>query len=86
VGIPQLRKAMADWYQRWYDVNLDPATEIQPLIRFQRRHPARHSAFVNPGDKVLVPNPGYPTYTALIRILGCEVVYYNLLRRKWLAA
>jgi LL-diaminopimelate aminotransferase len=79
VGIPQLRKAMADWYQRWYDVNLDPATEIQPLIGSKEGILHVTLAFVNPGDKVLVPNPGYPTYTALNKILGSEIVNYNLL-------
>jgi LL-diaminopimelate aminotransferase len=78
VGIPQLRQAMADWYKRWYDVTLDPATEIQPLIGSKEGILHVTLSFANPGDQVLVPNPGYPTYTALSRILGCEVVYYNL--------
>ena len=46
--------------------------------RLQRRHPARDAGFVNPGEQVLVPNPGYPTYTSLSKILGAEVVNYNL--------
>jgi aspartate/methionine/tyrosine aminotransferase len=69
---------MADWYKRWYDVTLDPATEIQPLIGSKEGILHVTLSFANPGDQVLVPNPGYPTYTALSRILGCEVVYYNL--------
>ena len=74
VGIPELRKAMADWYKRWYHVELDPATEIQPLIGILHVT----LALVNPGDQVLVPNPGYPTYTSLNKILGSEIVNYNL--------
>ena len=78
VGIPELRKAMADWYKRWYNVELDPATEIQPLIGSKEGILHVTLAFVNPGDQVLVPNPGYPTYTSLNKILGSEIVNYNL--------
>ena len=78
VGIPELRKAMADWYKRWYNVDLDPATEIQPLIGSKEGILHVTLALVNPGDKVLVPNPGYPTYTSLNKILGSEIINYNL--------
>ena len=78
VGIPQLRKAMAGFYQRWYGVELDPDTEIQPLIGSKEGILHITLALCNPGDKVLVPNPGYPTYTSLSHILGQEVVYYDL--------
>ena len=77
-GIPQLRQAMAGFYKRWFDVSLDADTEIQPLIGSKEGILHTTLAFVNPGEKVLVPNPGYPTYTSLSRLLGCEVVYYNL--------
>ena len=77
-GIPELRKAMADWYSQWYHVDLDPDTEIQPLIGSKEGILHVTLAFVNPGDQVLVPNPGYPTYTALNQILGSEVVHYDL--------
>ena len=79
VGIPELRKAMAGFYQRWYDVTLDPATEIQPLIGSKEGILHVTLALCNPGDKVLVPNPGYPTYTSLSKILGQEIVNYDLL-------
>ena len=79
VGIPELRNAMAGFYKRWYGVELDPQTEIQPLIGSKEGILHVTLALVNPGDKVLVPNPGYPTYTSLSRILGCEVVNYDLL-------
>ena len=78
MGTPELRQAMAKFYKRWYGVSLDPQTEIQPLIGSKEGILHVTLAFVNPGDKVLVPNPGYPTYTSLSRILGAEVVNYGL--------
>ena len=78
VGIPELRQAMADFYKRWYDVDLDPKTEIQPLIGSKEGILHTTLAFCNPGDEVLVPNPGYPTYTSLSKILGAKIVNYNL--------
>lgn len=78
MGTPELRQAMAGFYKRWYGVSLDPQTEIQPLIGSKEGILHVTLAFVNPGDKVLVPNPGYPTYTSLSKILGAEVVNYNL--------
>lgn len=82
IGIPELRKAMADWYKRFYQVELDPLTEIQPLIGSKEGILHVTLAFVNPGEQVLVPNPGYPTYTSLSRLLGCEIVNYNLCEEK----
>lgn len=78
MGTPELREAMADFYKRWYGVTLDPATEIQPLIGSKEGILHVTLAFVNPGEEVLVPNPGYPTYTSLSKILGATVVNYNL--------
>jgi aspartate/methionine/tyrosine aminotransferase len=78
-GIPELKAAMANYYQRRYGVTLNPQTEIQPLIGSKEGILHTTLAFVNPGEKVLVPNPGYPTYTSLSRLLGCEVIYYDLL-------
>ena len=78
VGIPELRRAMANFYKKWYGVELDPQTEIQPLIGSKEGILHVTLAFVNPGDQVLVPNPGYPTYTSLSRILGAEIVNYDL--------
>ena len=78
VGIPELRQAMANFYKRWYDVDLDWATEIQPLIGSKEGILHVTLAFCNPGDEVLVPNPGYPTYTSLSKILGAKIVNYNL--------
>ena len=82
VGIPELRKAMSNFYKRMYNVELDSATEIQPLIGSKEGILHVTLAFVNPGDQVLVPNPGYPTYTSLNKILGSEIVAYDLLEEK----
>lgn len=77
-GIPELRNAMASWYKRTYGVDLDPANEILPLIGSKEGVLHTTLAFVNPGDKVLVPDPGYPTYTSLSKLLGADVVKYDL--------
>lgn len=78
VGIPELREAMAYFYKRWYNVTLDPQNEIQPLIGSKEGILHVTLAFVNPGDQVLIPNPGYPTYTSLSRLLGAEIINYDL--------
>lgn len=78
VGIPELRKAFADFYKRWYDVTLDPAKEIQPLIGSKEGILHISLAFLNPGDSVLVPNPGYPTYTSVSKLIGATIHSYNL--------
>ena len=78
IGTSELRTAMAGFYKRWYDVEIDAATEVQPLIGSKEGILHVTLAFVNPSEQVLVPNPGYPTYTALSRLLGAEVVTYDL--------
>ncbi len=77
-GTKELREAMAAFYKRWYGVTLNPSCEIQPLIGSKEGILHITLAFVNPGDEVLVPNPGYPTYTSLSKILGAKVVNYDL--------
>lgn len=78
VGIPELRKAFADWYKDLYGVSLDPAKEIQPLIGSKEGILHISLAFLNPGDGVLVPNPGYPTYTSVSRMVGANIFSYDL--------
>ena len=78
VGIPELRTGFAQWYQKWYGVNLNPVTEIQPLIGSKEGILHITLAFVNPGDSVLVPNPGYPTYTSASRICEANIISYDL--------
>ena len=79
MGTPELRTAMAGFYERWFGVRLDPQTEILPLIGSKEGILHVTLAFVNPGDEVLVPNPGYPTYTSLSKLLGASIVNYDLL-------
>ncbi|RHJ84407.1 pyridoxal phosphate-dependent aminotransferase [Parabacteroides sp. AM08-6] len=78
VGIPELRKGFADWYKKWYDVELDPKTEIQPLIGSKEGILHISLAFLNPGDGVLVPNPGYPTYSSVSKLVEANLIPYEL--------
>ncbi|NDV80186.1 pyridoxal phosphate-dependent aminotransferase [Dysgonomonas sp. 511] len=78
IGIPELRNAFAGWYKRWYGVTLDPKTEIQPLIGSKEGILHISLAFLNPGDGVLVPNPGYPTYTSVSKMVGATIHTYDL--------
>lgn len=78
VGIPELRKGFADWYKTWYNVDLDPKTEIQPLIGSKEGILHISLAFLNPGDDVLVPNPGYPTYSSVSKLVEARLIPYEL--------
>ncbi len=78
MGTPELRQAIATFYHDTYGVNLSSDTELLPLIGSKEGILHITLAFVNPGEKVLVPNPGYPTYTSLSTLLGAEVVPYDL--------
>ncbi len=78
VGIPELRNGFAAWYKQWYGVELNAATEIQPLIGSKEGILHITLAFVNPGESVLVPNPGYPTYTSASRICEANIISYDL--------
>lgn len=73
-GIPELREAMARWYKRHYGVDVDPVSEVLPLIGSKEGVLHISLAFLNPGDKVLVPNPGYMTYSGVSRMLGAEII------------
>ena len=77
-GIPALREAIADFYQKQYGVTLNPENEILPLLGSKEGIMHISMAFLNPGDQVLVPNPGYPTYTSVTRLVEAETVFYNL--------
>ena len=78
VCIPELRKGFADWYKTWYNVDLDPKTEIQPLIGSKEGILHISLAFLNPGDGVLVPNPGYPTYSSVSKLVEARLIPYEL--------
>lgn len=79
VGLPELRRAFADWYSRWYDVHLDPSCEIQPLVGSKEAILLISLAFLDKGDKVLVPDPGYPTYSSASKLVEADIVTYDLL-------
>ena len=77
-GIPELREAFAAWYEKYYHVALDPVTEIQPLAGSKEGILLLSLAFLNRGDKVLVPNPGYPTYSSATLLAEAEIIPFDL--------
>lgn len=77
-GIPALRKAFAGWYLKYFNVNLDPEKEILPLMGSKEGIMHITMAFINPGDEVLIPDPGYPTYSSVTRLVGGVVRNYEL--------
>lgn len=78
VGIIELRRAFSEWYKKWYGVELDPANEILPLIGSKEGIMHISMAFLNEGDGVLVPNPGYPTYSSVSKLVGAKIYTYTL--------
>lgn len=81
-GSPVLRKAVAGWYKTWYGVDLDPETEILPLIGSKEGIMHICMTYLNEGDKALIPNPGYPTYQSAVRLAGGTPVPYTLSAEK----
>jgi aspartate/methionine/tyrosine aminotransferase len=77
-GIPELRLAFSDWYKKWYHVDLNPQNEILALIGSKEGILHISLAFLNPGDQVLIPNPGYPTYSSVSKLVGANIVSYDL--------
>ena len=77
-GLPELHSAMAGFYKRTYGVDLDAKTEVQPIIGSKEGIMYVTLAFCNPGEKVLIPDPGYPTYTAVNKLFGTQIVNYDL--------
>jgi len=77
-GIPELRNAFSSWYKKWYKVDLDPETEILPLIGSKEGIMHLCMTYLNNGDKVLIPNPGYPTYSSAVKLSGGECISYEL--------
>ena len=77
-GLPELRQAMADFYQRNYAVDLDPNHEVLPLMGSKEGIMHISMAFLNKGDEVLIPNPGYPTYSSVTQLVEAKPVFYNL--------
>lgn len=77
-GSPVLRNAIADWYRKWYNVTLDPDTEILPLIGSKEGIMHICMTYLNEGDEALIPNPGYPTYSSAVKLAGGKAVAYEL--------
>ena len=77
-GAEQLRVAFAEWYNRMFGVELNPDTEIMPLIGSKEGIMHIAMTYLNEGDRVLVPNPGYPTYTSAVTLAGGVATPYNL--------
>ncbi|NBP67857.1 MAG: aminotransferase class I/II-fold pyridoxal phosphate-dependent enzyme [Cytophagia bacterium] len=77
-GVPALRQAIAAFHQRIYKVTLNPDTEILPLMGSKEGIMHVSMAFVNEGDEVLIPNPGYPTYSSVAKLVGAKLVSYDL--------
>jgi aspartate/methionine/tyrosine aminotransferase len=78
-GIPEFREEIANFYKKHYRVNLSSQTEILPLLGSKEGIMHISMAFLNTGDEVLIPNPGYPTYSAVTKLLEAEPVFYDLL-------
>lgn len=78
VGLPELRREFANWYERFFYVTLNPRFEILPLLGSKEGILHISMAFVNKGDTVLIPNPGYPTYSSVSKLLEANIIYYNL--------
>lgn len=77
-GIPELRKAFAAWYAKYFQVSLNPDTEILPLMGSKEGIMHISMTYLEEGDQVLVPNPGYPTYSSAAKLTGATIVHYNL--------
>ncbi|KAB1157367.1 aminotransferase class I/II-fold pyridoxal phosphate-dependent enzyme [Tenacibaculum aiptasiae] len=77
-GLPELRTAISDFYKQKFRVNLNAANEILPLMGSKEGIMHISMAFLNEGDQVLIPNPGYPTYTSVTKLVGAEPIFYQL--------
>lgn len=77
-GIPAFRLAVAQWYKKWYRVDLNADTEVLPLMGSKEGIIHLCMTYLNPGDQVLVPNPGYPTYRSAVALAGGVCVDYHL--------
>ena len=78
-GLPELRNAIADFYHKHYNVRVNSENEILPLMGSKEGIMHISMAFLNAGDKVLIPNPGYPTYTSVTNLVEAVPVYYDLI-------
>ena len=77
-GIPELRKSITEFYKTYYDVDLDPDSQVLPLMGSKEGIMHISMAYLNPGDEVLIPNPGYPTYASVTRLMQAKAITYDL--------
>jgi LL-diaminopimelate aminotransferase len=77
-GLPELRDAIAKFYNKFFGVELNPLNEVLPLMGSKEGIMHISLAFLNPGDEVLIPNPGYPTYLSVTKLVEASPVFYNL--------
>ena len=77
-GLPELRSAISEFYKNKFSVDTNPEDEVLPLMGSKEGIMHISMAFLNEGDKVLIPNPGYPTYTSVTKLVGAESIFYNL--------
>ena len=77
-GIPELRKSITEFYKTHYDVDLDPDSQVLPLMGSKEGIMHISMAYLNPGDEVLIPNPGYPTYASVTRLMQAKAITYDL--------
>jgi aspartate/methionine/tyrosine aminotransferase len=77
-GLPELRDAIAKFYNKFFGVELNPSNEVLPLMGSKEGIMHISLAFLNPGDEVLIPNPGYPTYLSVTKLVEANPVFYNL--------
>ena len=77
-GLPELRQAIANFYQKYYQYTADPNSEILPLMGSKEGIMHISMAYLNEGDAVLIPNPGYPTYSSVTKLVGATPIFYDL--------
>lgn len=78
LGIEALRNAISNWYQKVYQVDVDPKNEILPLMGSKEGIMHISMSYLDQGDEVLIPNPGYPTYSSISKLLEAKIIYYDL--------
>ena len=81
-GSAVLRRAISEWYKKWYGVELDPESEVLPLIGSKEGIMHICMTYFQEGLGVLIPNPGYPTYSSAVKLSGATPVYYDLVEEK----
>ncbi len=85
IGIETLRNAISNWYKKIYQVDVDPKNEILPLMGSKEGIMHISMSYLDQGDEVLIPDPGYPTYSSISKLLEAKIIYYDLYENEnWL--